>query len=360
MNKNNYSAAVIVSLILHGLLIAALLWGTDFSMNKPQSQGGTIKAVVVDPALVNQQAKRIRQQRDAARQAELDRLKRLERQAEALEQQRQAEERRLRQLKADKLKAEKEARAAEQERKRVAAEREKAAVAKRKAVEEKRRADEAARVAREKAAKAEADRKAKQEAARKAEQERQRQLAKQREAEEAKRKAEAAKRKAEEEARKAEEKRKAELAAKKKAEEERRKAEAARKEAERKAAEAREQQRQQEAALNDMFAGLEAETEQRGGARGQFIASEKQRYGAIYTQMIQQNLLKNENFIGKECNLSMRLSSNGLVLDVSSAGGDQNVCRAAKAAVVKISQFPMPEDPAVIEEVRSISMLVKL
>jgi colicin import membrane protein len=76
--------------------------------------------------------------------------------------------------------------------------------------------------------------------------------------------------------------------------------------------------------------------------------------------MIQQNLLKDESFVGKECNLRMRLSSNGLVLDVSSNGGDQSVCRAAKAAVVKISQFPMPEDPAVIEKVRSISMIVKL
>ena len=351
MKNNNYTAAVIISLLLHGLLLAALLWGTDFSMSKPKPQGNTIKAVVVDPALVSQQAKQIRQQRNAAKQAELDRLKRLEQQAEALEQQRQAEEDRLRKLKADKLKAEKEARAAEAERK-------KAADAKRKAEEEKRKADEAARIAREKAAKAEA--------------ERQKQLARKREAEETKRKAEAAarkaeeerqakiaaKKKAEEEARKAEQERKAKLAAKKKAEEEARKAEAVRKEAERKAAEALELQRQQEAALNDMFAGLEAETEQRGGARGQFVADETDRYGAIYTQMIQQNLLVEQSFIGKECVIRMRLSANGLVLDASEDGGDGTLCRAAKAAVVKVSQFPMPEDPAVVEKLRSIRLTV--
>ena len=344
MKKREYSAAFIVSLLMHGSLVAMLLWGTDFIMTKPKPSGNIVQAVVVDPALVNQQAQRIRQQREAAQAAEQDRLKRLEQQADALEKMRQEEEQRLRQLKADKLKAEKEAREAEQERKRVAAERAKAA-------EEKRKADEAARVAREQAAKAEAERKAKQEAAKKAEQERQRQVAEQRKAEEAKRQAEAA-------AAKAEAERQAQIAAKKKAEEEARKAEAARKEAERKAAEARELQRQQEAALNDMFAGLEAESEQRGGARGQFVADETQRYGAIYTQMIQQNLLVEQNFIGKECVIRMRLSSNGLVLDASEDGGDSAVCRAAKAAVVKVSQFPMPEDPAVVEQLRNIRLTV--
>lgn len=342
--SNNYTGAIIVSLLLHGLLIAALLWGTDFSMSKPQSAGNTIKAVVVDPALVNQQAQRIRQQREAAKQAEQDRLRRLERQAEALEKQRQEEERRLRQLKADKLKAEKATREAEQERQRVAQERKKAA-------EEKRKADEAARVAREQAAKAEADRKAKQEAARQAEVERQKQLAEQRKAEEAKRKAQ-------EEAKRAEAERQAKIAAKKKAEEEARKAEAARKEAERKAAEARELQRQQEAALNDMFAGLEAETEQRGGVKGQFIADETARYGAIFKGMIEQNLLVEQSFIGKECQIRMRLSSNGLLLDAFEDGGDSSLCRAAKAAVVKVSQFPMPEDPAVVEKLRDIRLIV--
>ncbi|MGF1686629.1 cell envelope integrity protein TolA [Photobacterium japonica] len=351
MKNNNYTAAIIISLLLHGLLVAALLWGTDFSMNKSPTAGNTIKAVVVDPALVNQQAQRIRQQREAAKQAEQDRLRRLERQAESLEKQRQEEERRLRQLKADKLKAEKATREAEKERQRVAQERKVAA-------EEKRKADEAARVAREQAAKAEADRKVKQEAARKAEVERQKQVAEQRKAEEAKRQAEAAKRKAQEDAKRAEEERLAKVAAKKKAEAEARKAEAARKEAERKAAEARELQRQQEAALNDMFAGLEAETEQRGGAKGQFIADETARYGAIFKGMIEQNLLVEQSFIGKQCQIRMRLSANGLLLDAFEDGGDSNLCRAAKAAVVKVSQFPMPDDPAVVEKLRDIRLIV--
>ncbi|MGF1756818.1 cell envelope integrity protein TolA [Photobacterium sagamiensis] len=334
MKKNNYSVAVIISLCLHALLLAALLWGTDFSMNKPKIHGNTIKAVVVDPALVNQQAQKIRQQRNAAKKAEQDRLKRLEQQADSLEKQRKAEEQRLRELKADKLQAEKETRKAEAERKRVAVAKEKE---KKKAAEEKRKADEATRVAKQQAAKADAERKAKQEATRKAKEET--------------RKAELARQKKVEEQRKAEE-------AARKAEEETRKAKAAQKEAERKAAEAKELQRQQEDALNDMFSGLEAETEQRGGARGQFVTDEADRYGTIYTQMIQQNLLVDQGFLGKECVLTMRLSVNGLLLDASQAGGDKTLCRAAKAAVVKVSQFPMPDDPLVIEKLRSIRLTV--
>ena len=67
MKKREYSAAFIVSLLMHGSLVAMLLWGTDFIMTKPKPSGNIVQAVVVDPALVNQQAQRIRQQREAAR-----------------------------------------------------------------------------------------------------------------------------------------------------------------------------------------------------------------------------------------------------------------------------------------------------
>ncbi|HIF9348931.1 TPA: cell envelope integrity protein TolA [Photobacterium damselae] len=291
MKNNNYTTSVIISLFLHALLLIALIWGADFAMTESKPAGNAIQAVVVDPALVHQQAQRIRDQRQAAQKAEQDRLKRLEQQADALEQQRKAEAERVRKLKEDKLAAEK----AEQLRQQKVA--------------EQRKAEEAAK-------KAEADRKAK----------------------------EAAKKKAEEAAKLAEQKRI--------------EAEKQRKESERKAAEAKAKQQQQEAALDNIFDGLEAETQQRGGAKGQFIADETQRYGAIYKQMIQQNLLTDQSFIGKQCVLSMRLSANGLLLNVDQVSGDNTLCRAAKAAVVKISQFPMPEDPAVIEKLLNIKLTV--
>lgn len=81
--------------------------GADFAITESKPAGNAIQAVVVDPALVHQQAQRIRDQRQAAQKAEQDRLKRLEQQADALEKQRKAEAERVRKLKEDKLAAEK-------------------------------------------------------------------------------------------------------------------------------------------------------------------------------------------------------------------------------------------------------------
>ncbi|HIF9480854.1 TPA: cell envelope integrity protein TolA [Photobacterium damselae] len=358
MKNNNYTTSVIISLFLHALLLIALIWGADFAMTESKPAGNAIQAVVVDPALVHQQAQRIRDQRQAAQKAEQDRLKRLEQQADALEKQRKAEAERVRKLKEDKLAAEKATREAEAERKAKQEAAEKAEQLRQQKLAEQRKAEAAAKkadaerkVKEAAAAKAEAERKAKQEAAEKAEQLRQQKVAEQRKAEEAAKKAEAD-RKAKEAAKK-----KAEEAAKL-AEQKRIEAEKQRKESERKTAEAKAKQQQQEAALDNIFDGLEAETQQRGGAKGQFIADETQRYGAIYKQMIQQNLLTDQSFIGKQCVLSMRLSANGLLLNVDQVSGDNTLCRAAKAAVVKISQFPMPEDPAVIEKLRNIKLTV--
>lgn len=358
MKNNNYTTSVIISLFLHALLLIALIWGADFAMTESKPAGNAIQAVVVDPALVHQQAQRIRDQRQAAQKAEQDRLKRLEQQADALEKQRKAEAERVRKLKEDKLAVEKATREAEAERKAKQEAAEKAEQLRQQKLVEQRKAEAAAKkadaerkVKEAAAAKAEAERKAKQEAAEKAEQLRQQKVAEQRKAEEAAKKAEAD-RKAKEAAKK-----KAEEAAKL-AEQKRIEAEKQRKESERKAAEAKAKQQQQEAALDNIFDGLEAETQQRGGAKGQFIADETQRYGAIYKQMIQQNLLTDQSFIGKQCVLSMRLSANGLLLNVDQVSGDNTLCRAAKAAVVKISQFPMPEDPAVIEKLRNIKLTV--
>ncbi|MEF1220637.1 protein TolA, partial [Photobacterium damselae] len=60
MKNNNYTTSVIISLFLHALLLIALIWGADFAMTESKPAGNAIQAVVVDPALVHQQAQRIR------------------------------------------------------------------------------------------------------------------------------------------------------------------------------------------------------------------------------------------------------------------------------------------------------------
>ncbi len=339
-SDNNYTFAIIVSVVLHLLLVAALLFGSDFSLDE-KAKPNTIQAVVIDPNTIAKQASQIRQERERAERAEKERLKRLKQQAAQLEKNRKVEEDRIRKLKEQQVKEKKAARKAEDDRKKaIAAENDR----KRKA--ETAAKSEAARVAKikadkEKAAKASAEKaRVDKERAAKAEKER---LAKEKIAKEKAAKAEADK-KAKAEAERVE---KAKAAAEKARQD---KARAVKAEAERK---------QKEAALNDIFAGLEDETVQNSSAKQQHIDDEVNRYGAIYTQMIQQNLLTDEAYRGKSCRVKIKLASSGLLLSVTTLSGDAQVCRAAKTAVTKVNVFPMPTDGDVVTKLTNINLTVE-
>ncbi|ELX4197816.1 cell envelope integrity protein TolA [Vibrio vulnificus] len=345
--RNDYVVPIAVSAALHVVLVIALLWGADFTMSKPQPSGQMVQAVVIDPNLVKQQANQIRQQRESAAKKEQERLDKLRREADQLEKNRKAEEDQLRKLKAQQVRDAKAAREAEEVRKQKE--------------QEKRIAEEKALKEKERVAKLEAERKTKEEAIKKAEQER---LAK-----------EAAIAKAEQEriakdkaAKEAEEKARKEKAAAEKAEQERianqKKAQAAKEKArkEKERLERLERERkEQEAALKDIFAGLETESSQNSAARSQHVLDEKNRYGAIYTQLIQQRLLKDEYLLGKSCKVNIKLIPTGvdaIVNSVSILEGDTRVCNAAKSAILQVGSFPMPADDAVRQELRNINLTV--
>ncbi|EGQ8020594.1 cell envelope integrity protein TolA [Vibrio vulnificus] len=345
--RNDNVVPIAVSAALHVVLVIALLWGADFTMSKPQPSGQMVQAVVIDPNLVKQQANQIRQQRESAAKKEQERLDKLRREADQLEKNRKAEEDQLRKLKEQQLRDAKAAREAEEVRKQKE--------------QEKRIAEEKALKEKERVAKLEAERKTKEEAIQKAEQER---LAK-----------EAAIAKAEQEriakdkaAKEAEEKARREKEAAAKAEQERIAKEKAAKEAAEKARKEKErlerlerERKEQEAALNDIFAGLETESSQNSAARSQHVLDEKNRYGAIYTQLIQQRLLKDEYLLGKSCKVNIKLIPTGvdaIVNSVSILEGDTRVCNAAKSAILQVGSFPMPADDAVRQELRNINLTV--
>ncbi|HFQ4835975.1 TPA: cell envelope integrity protein TolA [Vibrio vulnificus] len=317
--RNDYVVPIAVSAALHVVLVIALLWGADFTMSKPQPSGQMVQAVVIDPNLVKQQANQIRQQRESAAKKEQERLDKLRREADQLEKNRKAEEDQLRKLKEQQLRDAKAAREAEEVRKQKE--------------QEKRIAEEKALKEKERVAKLEAERKTKEEAIQKAEQER---LAK-----------EAAIAKAEQER----------IANQKKAQAAKEKAQ---KEQERLEQLERER-KDREAALDDIFAGLETESSQNSAARSQHVLDEKNRYGAIYTQLIQQRLLKDEYLLGKSCKVNIKLIPTGvdaIVNSVSILEGDTRVCNAAKSAILQVGSFPMPPDDAVRQELRNINLTV--
>ncbi|MBH9740636.1 cell envelope integrity protein TolA [Vibrio navarrensis] len=347
--KNDFVVPIVVSLLLHVALVVALLWSTDFNMPKPQASGQMVQAVVIDPKLVQQQANEIRQQREKAAKKEQERLDKLRREAEQLEKNRKAEEEQLRKLKEQQVRDAKAAREAEEARK--------------KREQEQKVAEEKVRQEKDRAAKLEAERKVKEEAIKKAEQER---VAK----EAAAAKAEQERLANEKAAREAEEKTLREREAAKKAEQERiaqqkAAAEAAEKARKEKARlqQLEKERKEKEAALNDIFSGLETEASHNNAAKSQFVTDEKNRYGQIYQQLIQQKLIKDEYLLGKSCRVNITLIPTGvdaIVSSVSVLEGDSRVCTAAKSAIAQVGNFPMPEDEAVRKELRTINLTVAL
>ncbi|MFC3025459.1 cell envelope integrity protein TolA [Vibrio zhugei] len=330
--KPQFTAPVIISIALHAVLIGALVWSADFNLEKPKpkSSGKMVEAVVVDPNLIHQQAEKIRQQRAEAAQKEQARKARLDkmrREADELAKKRKAEEESIRKLKEQQALEAKKAREAEKARQERAA-------------QEKKAAAEKARQEKERAAKAEAKRKAE---------------------------AAAAKAKAEKEAKARAEREKAEkakqAAAAAKAKQERlAKEKAAKEKAAKEAAAKAKAKAQQQKQLEDIFNGLKNESSENSAAQAKHVASESDRWGAIYQQLIQKNLLLDDNFKGKDCKVNLRLIPTGtgaILKNITVEGGDSRLCRATRAAVAKVGTFPLPKnDPAVVEKLRNINLTV--
>lgn len=323
-DNSNVALPLSISAGIHIGVIIILAIGVDFT-HKPepvqQVSAPAVKAVMVDQQKVANQVEKIKQEKREAERREQERQAELERKAQEARQAREREQARLKKL--------------EQERKLQEIETQKA--------------NEAAKVAqvkqqqeKEKAQKAEADRKLK-------EQER---------------------KVAEEAAQKAAEKRKAEEAAAAKAETERKqKEEAERKkkeEADRKLKEEAERKRkadaeakaraQQEQEMADALAAEQAALSQ---TMNKQMQSEVGKYTAMIKSTIQRNLVVDESMRGKSCKVSVRLANDGFVISSQTDGGDANVCRATKAAILKAGKLPVSPDPAVYNLMKEINLIVE-
>ncbi|MBU2895380.1 cell envelope integrity protein TolA [Vibrio hepatarius] len=318
--KSDYVKPLAISIALHALLFIALIWGADFTMSKPEPSGKMVQAVVIDPTLVRQQAQQIRSQREAAAKKEQDRLDKLRRESEQLEKNRKAEEERIRKLKEQQTREAKATREAEKVRQQK---------------EKERKAEELrVRQEKERAAKLEVERKAKEAAIAKAEKER------------------IIREKA---AQKAEQERVAKEKAAKEA------AEKARKEKQRLQQIERER-KEQEAALDNIFSGLETEVEHNSAARQHYVDSEAQRYGSMIESLIEQNLLLEDSYRGKSCKVNLRLIPTGtgaIVGNLSILDGDSRLCSATKRAIAQVGSFPLPKEQDVINKLKDINLTVE-
>jgi len=305
--KNAYKLPLILSLVIHVVLAAVLLFG-EFTSDKPKPTpmvilNQPIKAMTVDKAAVENHVKKLQQKQADAKAAEQKRIRDLEKRAEQARKKRANEEQRIKNLEKQRKKKEKEKKIADDKAKKARAKANAAEKARKQKEAEKRKADKAAAAAKAKRLKAEAE-------AKKAEQ----------------------------------------LRKKKEAERKRKEAEK-----KRKAKEAKERAEQERLLAQQM----EQEMASRQQARRHQMVSEINRFTALITQTIQRYLITDQATMqGKSCKLTITLAPSGFVTSVKTGQGSAVVCSAAKNAVLKAQTLPVSKDPEVFKEMRTISLTV--
>jgi len=301
-DRSTLIKAIWLSVFLHVGLLAVLFIGDFSTETKPMKNTSVaqevkpIEATVVDGAKLQKAINKIKKQKADEKAAEKRRLANIEKRANDAKKRRAKEEARIKKL-------EKQRKIKEQE---------------------KKRADKAAKEATTKAANAEKVRKQKEQE----------------------------KKKAEDAAAQARSKRIEAEAAAKKADDIRKKQIAERKRKEKAAAE----KAAQEKLLAEQMA---AEMATRNKARQQQMMSEVQRYAALITSVIDQNMINDRSTMeGKSCKLLISLAPSGFVTQVRKVSGDAVVCEAAKRAVYKAGTLPVSKDPEIFKEMRNISVTV--
>ncbi|OTA21523.1 cell envelope integrity inner membrane protein TolA [Xenorhabdus beddingii] len=356
--NNKLNRAIIISVILHVLLIGFLIWGSlvqKTEMGGGGQDGSVIDAVMVDPSAVAQQYNQQQQQQANARLAEQQRKKKAEQQAAELRAKQAEEQERLKVAEEERIKAQQAAEALKKQADESAT----------KAREEQMQADAAAAKAREEQKQAE-------EAAAKAQAEKERILKEQAEARQkaeaqAKKEAEeAVKRKAEAEAKakaEAETKAKAAAEAKVKAEEEAKAKAAAEAKAKAKS-KAKAEEAKQAQAVDDLLGGLTSNSPKQGGATAAGKGGGKKsgpsdadinNYKGQIQSAIQQNFRDPDLYIGRTCELKIKLASDGLLIDIATGSGDPALCRAALAAASQ-TKMPRPPSKEIYEHFKSFTL----
>ena len=347
MRNSKLSIPIIISIILHLILIIILGYQAIKNIdgvNYGKETGNSIDAIMIDPSVMTDQYQRQLKTKESQQQADRKREQQLADQAKELQEKQLAEQQYLKDLTKERIKLAEQLKKQEEER--IAAEK----AAAEKAAAEKAAAEKAAaeKAAAEKAAaeKAAAEKAAAEKAA----------------AEKAAAEKAAAEKAAAEKA--AAEKAAAEKAAAEKAAAEKAAAEKAA--AEKKAAEIKAKQKAEQAkkdkAINDLLGGLtsgapNSPSDQSGASASRKGSSEDElaKYKALVTNAISNKFINPANvYSGKSCVLQIQIAPDGLLLNVTSSGGDEALCREAVAAT-KLATIPKPAS-GLYDEVKNMTV----
>ncbi|WP_199063549.1 cell envelope integrity protein TolA, partial [Serratia sp. ASV30] len=90
------------------------------------------------------------------------------------------------------------------------------------------------------------------------------------------------------------------------------------------------------------------------GASGADIAG----YEGQIKAAIENKFYDPSSFVGKTCDLSIKLAPDGLLIDIKAVGGDPALCQAAVAAA-KLAHIPKPPSQAVYEHFKNATLVFK-
>ena len=136
--------------------------------------------------------------------------------------------------------------------------------------------------------------------------------------------------------------------------------------AEKRAAEIKAKQKAEQAkkdkAINDLLGGLtsgapNSPSDQSGASASRKGSSEDElaKYKALVTNAISNKFINPANvYSGKSCVLQIQIAPDGLLLNVTSSGGDEALCREAVAAT-KLATIPKPAS-GLYDEVKNMTV----
>ena len=132
---------------------------------------------------------------------------------------------------------------------------------------------------------------------------------------------------------------------------------AAEKAAAEKKAKQKAEQAKKDKALNDLLGGLTSGTPSSGGAASRKGVSdgELDKYKSLVQNAISNKFINPPNvYRGKTCELQIQIAPDGLLLNVTSKGGDADLCREALAAT-KLAAIPKPAS-SLYNEVKTMNI----
>ncbi|HDS9723277.1 TPA: cell envelope integrity protein TolA, partial [Klebsiella michiganensis] len=96
----------------------------------------------------------------------------------------------------------------------------------------------------------------------------------------------------------------------------------------------------------------------KSSSAGAATGAELSGYASQITGAISRNFHDYKSYIGKQCVLRLNLNPDGSLIGITSEGGDEALCTAAKTAA-RLANLPKPPNDAVYNAVKNNQLVVK-